>query len=431
MIEGKQDLPFEEQFQATRQVSVVPASPGQRALSTSGKFLLALLFLMAFISLAVGVRQALTRGIDFQWSGAKLLGEGIDPWKTFINGDPGHRIILGQQPNYLHELYVLLLPVGKLSLPNALIVWCVANLFFVAVSLILISRLYRLTTYHSLLLGALFLMATPLRISFSNGQQSLFALFFFAVAFSVASRFLRGVSLGLAFAKYSFSPVVAIIEVIRLRVATLVGIAIPMLCGLLITWRITGTRLPELLFEPLRSAKIAMSSGYGDIMTILQMILPHFGMSLDRVFSLTGTIGLLCSGVCATYLVKQQFTVRLELALIAVFTLFCFKHLSYDYVFLVFPLAALLEWGQARSDQNLEDDKRNLIKFAAWIPILYLLLFGSVRSRLHLDDSLPFVISNAVSLLLIAGALIAAEQSRRRANAPSGASPERLAAAEY
>jgi hypothetical protein len=254
-----------------------------------------------------------------------------------------------------------------------------------------------------------------LRVSFANGQQSLFVLFFFSLAFTVASRFLRGLSLGVGFAKYSFSPVLILMEAFRLRVATLLGIAVPILCGLLIVWRITGTRLSLLLVEPLHSAKIAMSSGYGDIMTILQMILPRFGLSIDRVFSITGAVGLICSCICAVFLVKSRFPAALELALITVFTLFCFKHLSYDYVFLVFPMAALLAWGQDSRIKRLEKTKRIFIQLAGWLPLLYLLLFGTVRSRLNLEDSLPFVIGNAVALLVIAGALIATAQTRENA----------------
>jgi hypothetical protein len=78
-------------------------------------------------------------------------------------------------------------------------------------------------------------------------------------------------------------------------------------------------------------------------------------------------------------------------------------------------MAALLAWGQDSRIKRLEKTKRIFIQLAGWLPLLYLLLFGTVRSRLNLEDSLPFVIGNAVALLIIAGALIATEQTRENA----------------
>ena len=37
------------------------------------------------------------------------------PLESRLAGDPNHQILFGQQPEYLPELYVLLLPLGAMS----------------------------------------------------------------------------------------------------------------------------------------------------------------------------------------------------------------------------------------------------------------------------------------------------------------------------
>lgn len=57
---------------------------------------------LALISAADGVRNSILHSLDFQWSPARLLTRHIDPWTIYLAGDPGHRILLNQVPNYLH-----------------------------------------------------------------------------------------------------------------------------------------------------------------------------------------------------------------------------------------------------------------------------------------------------------------------------------------
>ena len=45
-----------------------------------------------------------------------LLSEGHDPYAWYLAGNPGERIMMSQEPNYLHLLYVLLLPFAYLVL---------------------------------------------------------------------------------------------------------------------------------------------------------------------------------------------------------------------------------------------------------------------------------------------------------------------------
>ena len=358
---------------------------------------LSLLGTFAIVSLAFGLRQGLNGGIDFQWSGARLLAEGMDPWKTFLEGDPNRRIILGQQPNYLHELYVLLLPLGKMSFHRALTLWCMANLAFLGISLSLTSKLYRLSSRNALIMSSLVLSSAPLRVSLANGQQSLFTLCCFAVAFTMSSRSLRGGALGIGFAKYSFAPVVIFVDVIRRRWLSLFCVGVPILCGLFVVWYMTGTPLSVLATEPLRSAQMSVSPGYGDVMTGVQIAFVRSAFRADYSFRLTSAVGFIGALAFACLIAIRRIDRNSEIALIAITTLFCFKHLIYDYVFLLFPVAFLLHLEQR--DGHLRTSWR--IK-AGWAALLYLLFGGTLQNRLHMTGSLLSVASNASALLLIA-----------------------------
>src|SRR5271156_1709138 len=108
-------------------------------------FVLILLAAPAFLSLALGVFQALHGSIDLQWSCARLVAMHEDPWKLYLIGDPHREIILGQQPNYLPELYILLLPLGLLSFPKAILVWAAISVALSIVSLWLTVKTFGLT----------------------------------------------------------------------------------------------------------------------------------------------------------------------------------------------------------------------------------------------------------------------------------------------
>jgi hypothetical protein len=91
--------------------------------------ILSLLAIGAAISLFVGIRGAISSSKDFQWASAELLRNGVDPWKQALI-DNGSRIAHFSPPNYLHEFYILLLPVSMLSFHQAAEFWCLLIFFY-------------------------------------------------------------------------------------------------------------------------------------------------------------------------------------------------------------------------------------------------------------------------------------------------------------
>ena len=81
------------------------------------------------------------------------------------------------------------------------------------------------------MLGGVLLISAPLRVTFSNGQQCLFVLYCFAIAYTAASSVARGLFLGVGFAKYTFAPIVVLVDLLRSRLVSLLCVTIPSLQG--------------------------------------------------------------------------------------------------------------------------------------------------------------------------------------------------------
>ena len=277
---------------------------------------------------------------DLQWGGVYLLAHGIDPWAEAINGYP-HRLQNFSPPNYLFHLYILLLPLQWLSFSTAAALWCAFNLFLSVVTLLLLRRLFQLSRFHTAALLFLLWMSSPFRVLLAAGQMTMVELFCFTLAFSSLPTAVRGLAFGLSFAKYSFSPPTALFFLFRGRFRLLlIAVAVPVL-GLLAVAHLIPTPIPHLATEPLALAGRAVMPGLADLMTLVEYTLrPH----LPRVSAqgITYAVTLLASAAYALLLSRFQLTRAAEFALLAIASLFLFKHLSYDYVFLLVPFCYAL-----------------------------------------------------------------------------------------
>ena len=319
---------------------VAGASPSSSSWSST---ILIVLALMALTSLFFAVKGALASGLDFQWSGAHLLVMGQDPWLTFLRGDPGHQIIPGQNPNYLAELYVLFYPLGMMSLSRALVCWCVVNLVLLSCILFMVSRLFHLERAHSILLALLTLSSTPFRAALMNGQATFFILFMLTGFYYFENLLLRGGALGLSYAKYSFSPLLVLVQAFKGRFLVLIVSAVPPLCGLLIVKVILGEGFTMLALEPLKTSKVAVAPGWGDLMTLLERLMQWAGAPAGTMYLIPVLAGLGTAVIAAFFIARiKNLKPGAEFALILAFTLVCFQHLVYDYVVFLVPMAALL-----------------------------------------------------------------------------------------
>src|SRR5579863_6314387 len=93
------------------------------------KALLILLACFALGSMFMGIRRAVSPGgsQDAQYSGARVLMKGENPYSTWLSGDRHGNYILNQDPNYLPDLFYLISPLTALNWPAARCVWMIIN----------------------------------------------------------------------------------------------------------------------------------------------------------------------------------------------------------------------------------------------------------------------------------------------------------------
>lgn len=304
---------------------------------------LALLGVAALLSAAIGVRHAMQYGChDLQWMGARLVGQRIDPWQEDLAHFPHHYLHFSP-PNYLHLLYLILLPLGLLNFHSAEILWTASTVCLSVLCVLMLRNLFHLDGFQTALALCLLWMSSPFRVVLEVGQMSFFELFFLTGAYLAVSSALGGLSFGVSLVKYSFSPAAALLFLFRGRVRFLlyaIGVSI---VGLVGVWMFVGTPISRLALEPLRvsSAPTAVSPGFADLMTLAEhMLKSHIALSRAREFAYA--LGLVGSAAYALLLSRFRLSRSSELTLISIASLFFVKHLVYDYVFLLVVLCFAL-----------------------------------------------------------------------------------------
>jgi hypothetical protein len=313
--------------------------------------------ILALISIADGTRNSILHSLDFQWSPARLLAHHVDPWATYLAGDPGHRILLNQVPNDLHELYLAMLPFGYLPLMPAKIIWAAINVTLVLFSCRLIAQMYELSGRKAWLFTLLVLTSTSARVTIGNGQVTALVLVSLALwAIGMSSRG-RGLLLGIAWAKYSVPPVLAVFLLLRRRWRLLLYSLVPPAAGFLFFYGWLRTPFRTLLLEPFRTSTTNVSPGLANIMAVSEIALRHpplfrpvpDAFYLSPAAGWTAVIPYLCGialaiGIAAYFFVRsKQVDGRVLMACLTTGCLLCFKHQIYDFLFLMFPLAIALQ----------------------------------------------------------------------------------------
>lgn len=297
------------------------------------------LSLFALVSILVGIRHSLQYGShDLQWIGARMVGQRIDPWQEQLAHVP-HHFAHYSPPNYLHALYLILLPLGAMSFTAAANVWLVSNICLSVICVLMLRRLFDLDVFQTGVVLCLLWMSSPFRVVLEVGQMSLFELFFLTGAYLATSTALGGLSFGVSLVKYSFSPSAALLFLFRGRIRFLLYTAIVPVVGLLGVWLFVRTPLLQLGFEPFKvsSAPTAVSPGFADLMTLVDSLLQStVGLAHARSFSYA--LGLLASAAYALLLSRYRLSRAEEFTVISVASLFFVKHLVYDYVFIVVML---------------------------------------------------------------------------------------------
>lgn len=239
------------------------------------------LIVIAVVSAARGVSNALWDSGDFHWDVARLLVERYNPYVMFLANQPAYTDAIVDdlyQPNQLPSSLVWLFPYALLSWNAAIIAWFVTNIVATGVILWVFARWHpELLATHTARWAVvlLFLAGTPWRHSFGKGQHSLVALAVFMVAVYLLDRrkpLWSGIALALSFLKYSITfPLLPYFLYKRDVRPPLLAFGIHTVVHLLIARWIQASPL-ELLIDPLKiAATVTLGRGYLDVFTIARL----------------------------------------------------------------------------------------------------------------------------------------------------------------
>lgn len=353
---------------------------------------LVLLGLAAAVSLATGVRHAFAyNSHDLQWTSGRLLREHIDPWGERLANYP-HHLRHFSPPNYLHLLYLLLLPVSGVSFHTAEVVWCAVSILSSIAAVYVLARLFELNRVQGLAVLFLLWMSSPFRVTLETGQFSLVELFFLSATFAATSAVIAGLAFGVSLVKYSFSPVAFLLLLLRRRwTLLLVAIGLCVLavlgCRLLLP-----TPLLQLAREPFEVSRIAVSPGLADAMTLVEYGL-RTSLGAGRAQTVSYALALVSSVVFAFWVSRYRLSRAVELTLVSLASLLLFKHLLYDYVFLVVPLCFALKLPSLRAK----------LPIFAGVFLFWFVAFVLNRAASDLVVHLPALAVNVVLLALLTG----------------------------
>ena len=260
-----------------------------------------------------------------------LLLEGENPYKVYLDGDPNKSIIKAQAPNYAHAIYIVLAPFGMMDWETAKITWAIFNVLVGIVTAIMLTAAFELSSKQSVFVLLIFLASTPFRNGVGNGQHGLLMLFAFT-AMVQSSRYWSSLTAGCGYFKYSFAPPFAAYLLFNRGSKHLLTSLLPGVLGFALFWSITGGSFWETLIYPLSVSSSAVGAGRADLMTVTEAMTQEGSWSylfgyygLPIIFTISGSY-------FAAYYIKSF---SISFSFICVLSLLLFKHLSYDFVFLL------------------------------------------------------------------------------------------------
>jgi hypothetical protein len=286
--------------------------------------------LVAALLTAKGLMSAITSSKDFEWGPAKVLLDRQNPYVEFIRG--GNELVDAAPPNYLPLLYFVLSPFALLSFGTAKVIWAVLNVAMAISAAIAVGRAASWRGWAAALLVVTFLTSTPFRNVIANGQQTLLILVCAIVAFTLRPAALGGAGLALAITKYSFAPPMVLVLALRRRLSV-IGWAVAISVVVAVCFAVVvRSRFLDVLTQPLQVSQKAVGSGVADLMSVVQAA---FGLdSTSSVIYVLAIVGcVIFTAASARFVIAADWIDALSIA--SLISLLCFKHLPYDFCFLL------------------------------------------------------------------------------------------------
>ena len=313
------------------QSTIANSPPARGALRLLETLALAALGVASVWSVAIGFRDAMLYSQDFQWSPSVLLLEGKDPYAWYLSGNDGGRIILSQEPNYLHALYLLMMPLAAAPWALAKACWAACNTAMGIACAHVIARKNGLegNAYRASVLT--FLCSIPFSNTVGNGQQGMLALAAMTFAWGAAAPVSKGMAFALGSTKYSFAPPFALWMLMEGDLAALAVAGLASIAAAAVFASIAHAGFPDTLMMPLRVSAKATGIALADVVSLAR------SLRLDT--ALFPGASYLAGAAAATTAVlaarARNVDRELAFALVCQISLFALFHQLYDYVFLM------------------------------------------------------------------------------------------------
>lgn len=288
------------------------------------------------------IQNAINNSSDFQWSPTKLILDGINPYDIWLSGNSKDLFIAAQNPNYIPSLYLLFLPYALLPLEVAIFLNAIFNVFFMIFIVHFLGNIFDLNIKLRFLIFSIFCISFPTRTSIHLGQTSLLCLFFFILGIYFLEKnnnklnSLGYLIFGMGFFKYTFAPsfFLGILNLYKKKKIMLLSLLFPLI-GYFYFAIMTNSNFFGNLFKPLLVAKENVTLnmiGQGDLMSLFD------SLTIAPNTFFIGTISLLLSILVPYLAFKYKLKGISYWSVISISSLCFFRHLYYDYVFLIIPL---------------------------------------------------------------------------------------------
>lgn len=298
------------------------------------------LVILAALFVGTGMKNALspTGSHDFQWTPAKDVVDGVNPYRDFISWqEQGNESVpphfLNQSPSYPASTYVLLSPFAHFEWQTAKTVWLIANLAFIGLLLLGLQKVFPVSSPTVLALLVLsFLIASPLRTSLGAGQHNFISLAAFIWAYYFAShgknKSLSGLLLSVAWIKYSLTFPLTLIFLRRGTIKpVLIAATVHAVLTCIAAWRI-GMWPHEFFFNSVQVVLMGDGTGFLNLVAM--------SMNLDMPLPVPLTIIALSTIAVAFALYRNQDADPLVvMAFLGMFSCAVFYHHGYDFVVLI------------------------------------------------------------------------------------------------
>lgn len=355
-------------------------------------FIKIFILISGFISLSRGTINALYQSIDFQYSPAVMTWQNINHYNYILSGgqrgslnDP---IILTQNGEYGHGLYILMYPFTLFNWDTAKIIWLFFNVFLSFFIPIFLGKKNNLNRNLIFLSVFLFLASTPARSTIGNGQLSFLILIALVLPFLYESKKATVLS-GFSYLKYNTGYLLFLYFFLTKNYKKLFNSSIIFVIGWLIYSFITNTNLIECLYQPLKVAfyiKTTSELTYG--FSFLKLFFSNNNELLELILLFSSIF----FSIIFLNLIKNIKEVFLKISLFCLIILIFSPHRIYDYV-LLFPLMVY-------SLKNLKNSRVKSINLFFTFYIFYGLRFIKILG-IEVDTNLVINISNILIFFLL------------------------------